>query len=497
MPEFPRYESKGSLTTRQPSAMAVEDTSGQMIEKVGEVGQTIQKETLKWSNAVDTIQKTTSEANFKMGLLDIQQRAQNDPDYNNSAKYYQEIEKLKTDSLKGFSSKMAENEMAINLNYQGKVGQIQVENVYKKKLIDVGQTSSMRLIDAEVANPTDGSLDRVRAELGRQIQAGVFDRKDAYILERKANDDLGVNRINRDLYQAQTPEAVDEVTSRITSGEYEKGGVTIEPDKKKSLLDIAERARTNTEKKIQAQQVEAMAQNRVETFAGIASGQIPIDSLNMSELAEYDPQLAGALTKVKDFMVDYNPKLPANQQSLSSAGLLNTQQVMQMKSYARSITDTFLQDDNQKLGEFMIREFEKKGDGLTSSVKLAAFANLAALKSKVNNQKTKEDAGAGQRFSAIKAGVKFLEASNAYLAPQAIGDFVVRNFLSGSVAEAAVMQEAKSVLRDAIIDRYKSVSKLPTLPNKLVDGEASVEDLQAGLNELNDGDSSGDYADTE
>jgi hypothetical protein len=43
MPEFPRYESKGSLTTRQPSAMAVEDTSGQMIEKVGEVGQTIQK----------------------------------------------------------------------------------------------------------------------------------------------------------------------------------------------------------------------------------------------------------------------------------------------------------------------------------------------------------------------------------------------------------------------------------------------------------------------
>lgn len=497
MPDFPRYQSKNQLTTQQTSVQASEDTTGQILEQTSKLGQQASETALKWSNAVDTIQRTASSANFKAGLLDIQTRAQNDPNYNNSDQYFQEIEKLKNESLKGFSSKTAETEMAIELGYESKVGQIQIDNLYKKKMIDVGQTSSMRLIDAEIMNPTESSLANIRAELNRQVQAGIFDHKDAYTMERRANADLGVNRINKDLYLAQTPEEVDAVTQRITSGEYEKGGVTIEPDKKKSLLDIAERARANTEKKIQAQEIEAMSQNRMETVVDIASGKRKFEDLNMTEIAEYDPQLAGTLTKVKDFMVNYNPKLDPKEQSLSSAGLMSTQQVKQMKNYARSVTDVFLQGDNQQLSDFVLRELDKKGDGLTSSIKLAAFVNLAALKAKVNNQQSAPDAEATDRFRAIKSGVKFLQASNPYLFPQAVSDFIVKNFLSGASTEKEVMKEAKSILKDKIMDRHKSISKLPYIPNKIVDGDASVEDLQAGVNEFSDGETSGDYADTD
>jgi hypothetical protein len=38
----------------------------------------------------------------------------------------QEIEKLKTDNLKGFTSKSAQSEMAIDFDYESKVGQIQI-----------------------------------------------------------------------------------------------------------------------------------------------------------------------------------------------------------------------------------------------------------------------------------------------------------------------------------------------------------------------------------
>lgn len=495
MPDFPRYQSKGQLTTRQPSPEAPTDSSYQVIEKVGQVGQQVQETAVKWSNAVDTIQKTTASVNFKTGMLDILNRAQNDPNYNNSDQYFKEIEKLRTDSLKGFSSKIAESEAALEFGYDARVGQIQVDNLYKKKMIDVGQTNALKFIDLEVNNPTENSLQNIRKELSKQVAAGVFDQKAAYEYERKANDDLGVNLINKDLYLAETPEAVDEVTQKITSGQYERGGVTIDPEKKKSLLDIAERAKTNTEKKIKAQQDKAIVTNRMETITGIASGKIALDSLDIPEIATYDPQLAGTLSKVKDFMVNYNPKLGPKEQGMSGAGLVTDTQQRTMRNYAKSITDTFLQTDNKELSDFVLRELEKQGDGVNSSLKLAAFVNLAALKAKANDPATQDDGTSAERFGAIKAGVKFLQSINPYLSPVAIGEFVVKNYLSGANTEKAIMQEARNVLKDKIIDRYKSVSKLPSVPNKIVDGESSVEDLHAGISDLQGETFTGNYGD--
>ena len=198
MPDFPRYNSKAQITTQQPSVQAPSDTSGEMIEKAGEVGKTVQDTSLKWSNAVDTIQKTTATANFKSGLLDITQRAQNDPDYNNSDQYYKEIERLKTDNLKGFSNKSAESQAAIEFGYDGKVAQIQIQNLYKKKMIDVGQASSLKIIDMAVNNPSESSLQTVKAELSKQVEAGVFDHKDAYKLYQDAEQKFGFNTFLQD-----------------------------------------------------------------------------------------------------------------------------------------------------------------------------------------------------------------------------------------------------------------------------------------------------------
>ena len=198
MPDFPvkksqqykddltRYSSQGDLTTQQPSFLAPEDKTGEFISEAGsKIGSQIQDITVKWSNAVNTIQKTTSEANFKIGMADILARAEADPDYNNSEKYIKELDKLKSDNTKGFTHKLAETEMAIDLGYQSKVAGIQVNNIYRKKMIDVGQVSALKLLDMEAANYSSETEDRIGQLLGKQVEAGIFSHEAAYKLQKE------------------------------------------------------------------------------------------------------------------------------------------------------------------------------------------------------------------------------------------------------------------------------------------------------------------------
>jgi len=153
---------------------------------------------LEWIKAVDKIQKTTASSNFKTGLLDITNRAQSDPNYNNSEQYYREIEKLRSDSLKGFSSKVAEAEAAAEFNFESKVAQIQIENTYKKKMIDAGQTSSLKLIDLEINNPTEYSIENIQRELDGQVERGIFERRDALKILQNSEQKVKFNSFLRD-----------------------------------------------------------------------------------------------------------------------------------------------------------------------------------------------------------------------------------------------------------------------------------------------------------
>lgn len=182
---MPRYGSKSSLTTQQPAFQAVNDTSAQVTEAYGEVGKTVQDSATKWGNAVDTIQTTAATANIKMGMADIQNRAANDPNYNNSDEYYKEIDNLVNKNSTGFASKLAESQFKSNAMLDGQIGKIQVENIYKKKLIDVGQASMFTLLDMEAKNPNPDMENRITSILDTQVKAGIIDRKDAYIQKEK------------------------------------------------------------------------------------------------------------------------------------------------------------------------------------------------------------------------------------------------------------------------------------------------------------------------
>lgn len=488
-PDFPRANSERSLTTQQPSFLAPADTKGQVLEQVGKVGATAYEFGEKWLGSLRKMRNTQADVNQKLLHADIEGRASVDTDYNAFDKYKKETDKAFMESSKG----IRDPEALSKLNLERNLLNIKLDNIFRKKQMEHHQVNIKTKIDTIVSNPTKASLEEIKGLLASNSE--FFTEDESYGLIKNANDDLGVNRINKDLYSAKNLEEVDAIRENILSGVYEEGGVVIPPDKKKNLLEISDRARTNLEKKLEAQRIEAMSKNRVDTITGIATGQINPETINITEISEFDPQLGLALSKAKEFLSNYDPKIPKEEQYVSMAGVVSPSKLLEARNYANSVSDVFDQTNNERLGEFVLREFEKKGDGNTSSVKLAAFMRLAALKYKANNPKTSEDEKDYSQLNSIKSAIKFLQTANPYLSSRLVEDFVVKNFLTNSVDQETVMAEAKSVLKDKILDRYKSVAGLPALPNKIVDGESSVEDLHSGLNELDGEVYSGDYGD--
>jgi len=218
LPEFPRVYSKGQLTTQAPSVQAAEDTTGEIIQKVGEVGGAIQKATLTYSNALDSMQKSRANLNYKTGVLEEQQKFENIPnptpeDYENTRK---SIEKLGMDSLKGFSNKSVETEMAIEFAYQGKVATAQIDNSYKKKQILGWRADTIGLLDLEIAKGADNLEGRLDVIIDPVQNLGGYDKLEALNLKKEYLKKGKFNSFLTDIQNA--PAIASENISKNTYG---------------------------------------------------------------------------------------------------------------------------------------------------------------------------------------------------------------------------------------------------------------------------------------
>ena len=244
--DFERYDSKGDLTTRQPGAFVSKDTSGEVTQTYGKLGEVVADSAQKWSNAYDTIQKTGAKVAFESGMSDILSRAANDPDYNNSDKYFKEIEKLKGQSLKGFSSKFNETQTAMELGLQATNANVQIGNLYKKKAIEFGQVKAQQQLDMAIQNPTPDIEETVKGILAPQVQAGIFSEKQAYDLQKKYVRDGKYNAFLNDLNGDPTTAA-----EKLSKNEY---GLSVKDLSKAKKFQGSTAKRVAEEMKMQQQQ---------------------------------------------------------------------------------------------------------------------------------------------------------------------------------------------------------------------------------------------------
>ena len=259
MPQFPRHESERQLTTQQPSVLAAGDSQGAILEKTAEVAGKATDLAVKWANAVDTIQTTTAKANLKGGLADILARAEADPDYNAHDKYAQEIDKLRMDSGRGFASKAAEANAGIEFDYDAKIAKIQLGATFKKKMVNVGQAATLKLLDMEVTDVRPDFEKRIIGILGKQVAAEVYGPKEAYELQQKYVKQGKYNAFLIDLNN--DPAAAEENLKKNTYG-----------------LDVSELEKARNLHETESKKIQATTENAL-LEAYLTGQEIPTDQI--------------------------------------------------------------------------------------------------------------------------------------------------------------------------------------------------------------------------
>ena len=244
----------------------------------------------KWGETQQKMKATQADLNMKTQAMSIEDQAIADPDYNGLSSKLLEADKAFDASTRG----LQDPESLAMIRYQKEALKIKLTGIYRKKQIENHQVNVMKENDIQVQNPTEKSMEIIKANLENNKE--FFDAKDLYNLEKKYNDDLGKNRINKDLYSAKTPEQVDQVTQDITNGFYEKGGVTIDSTDKKNFLEIADRVKTKIEKKNKELIEDSELVSALETSSKLVDNTLTQEEIQMKvNDGILDPEIAGAL----------------------------------------------------------------------------------------------------------------------------------------------------------------------------------------------------------
>lgn len=246
MPTLPHYNAQRNIQTISgQSPVAMKSGSSDIYEVTGKALEKTQELAFKWSNALDTIQYTTAKANYETGLLDIEERATNDLDYNNSDKYFKELDELKKNSLKGIGNPSVENRAALEFDFGNKQSQIKINHIYKKKQIEVGKVSLQTGIDSLLQRKlnavTQAEADKINSDiaglLNINVQSGIISSEDA----AKKLHDIRKTAVEYDIYNdPSTQEEDSQVLAELKkgpNGRYQD----ITPDERLDLIKDSQR----------------------------------------------------------------------------------------------------------------------------------------------------------------------------------------------------------------------------------------------------------------
>lgn len=229
---LPRYNSSEQLNT-QPNAV-VRQGAGDTADIIGQTAGQVSDITTKWSQAMDTIQSTTVKANIKTALPDIEQRALADPEYNNIDKYYQELDSLKKNNIKGFQSKANEQQTALDVDLDLQLAKLRIDNVYKKKALDVGRASTLKLLDLEQSNYINAQTEEEKLTATSNMKNIMLDKQKAYLFGYEEGDKL----VNKLIEEAQDAIKDRESLKRVKEKEFRLANETAVNDNEKNYIKM-------------------------------------------------------------------------------------------------------------------------------------------------------------------------------------------------------------------------------------------------------------------
>lgn len=136
MAKLPGYDSTRQMTTEAPAVRRDIEAEGQMGRNLQVIGKAAVDVANVWQAAEDFSQTLTQQNNMDQRVADVLARAEQDPDYNNSRSYYADLDKIREDSLTGFSNNQAQLEFSKTVGATIGAARIKVDGLFREKMVD-------------------------------------------------------------------------------------------------------------------------------------------------------------------------------------------------------------------------------------------------------------------------------------------------------------------------------------------------------------------------
>ena len=221
MPEFPRYNSERSLTTKQPRAMHpgadIRNEAGALTKRAKGAVDDFSKTLMAWNKNVERVQTDTALYNYKMDLQEISNDAVNEQDITKLGDYQKRLAKLKEQVLGSVGSNHVKNQMAAELNYMESVGNVGLQKEFRQKVIihdqaratgeldNAARTGNIYEVERITAKAVeDGTWNELEAEK-RRIQYSSKARMSAFTADLNANPKQTKQNLKKNILKEIVP----------------------------------------------------------------------------------------------------------------------------------------------------------------------------------------------------------------------------------------------------------------------------------------------------
>jgi len=160
----------------------------------------------KWKKTNDTLQYNTVKANISEGMLSLQARALQDPDYNAGEAYLKEADKIREEALKDMSPGSAKDLATIQFDHETNVAKIKLDSIFRSKQVEFGilQYDRNVAILKEKAYSSPGEEAAISREmdilLAAQVDGGILSLAQAGKEKDNFLKEVGIGVVNRDIF---------------------------------------------------------------------------------------------------------------------------------------------------------------------------------------------------------------------------------------------------------------------------------------------------------
>lgn len=201
MPILPQYNSNRNIqpTTGEP----LRNETAQSFEAQNNLLATATGIAQKWSDANDVMQYTKAKANYEVATTEIQSKAAADPDYNNSPKYFKELEDAKKNNLGLIANKEIANKAALEFDLDKRITEGKINQDFRKKQLKDNEFNIDRALDSLVQTQTTSGNQKeinyvnmkIRKVLSANVLAENIDKETAHkkyqeAIQKRASYDM-------------------------------------------------------------------------------------------------------------------------------------------------------------------------------------------------------------------------------------------------------------------------------------------------------------------